>query len=180
MGSPMDILKIFMGLLISYPWNHFSQARAEAKALLERFGDPDARIEKTGVPGIAVAHTTLDNRDVIRKCRRLFQTELAFQYTTKWVPVDFWCDTTLEAMKEVIEREIIGQIKENETWAMKVQKRRWQQYHTKDIIDYLAASIDRRVNLSRPDKIVRVDVLGKRTSISLLRPDEIFSIAASV
>ncbi len=158
-----------MDLTISYSWNHFVPARREAIRILKQFGDLDPQIEGTGVPGIAIAHTALNNREVIQKCRELFRAEPAFQFTMKWVPVDFWCETRLEAMKEVIEKEIRDQIRENEAWAMKVEKHRWQQYHTIDII-----------NLKHPDKIVRIDVLGKRTAISLLKPDAIFSIATAV
>lgn len=35
------------------------------------------------------------------------------------------------------------------------------------------------MNLNHPDKIVRVDVLGKQTAISLLRPEEIFSTSVA-
>jgi tRNA acetyltransferase TAN1 len=164
-----------MDLLISYSWNHFSSARDEAVRLLKQYGDPEPRVEKTSVPGIAIAHTALNNRDVVKKCKELFQTERAFQFAIKWVPVDFWCDTNLDAMKKVIEEEIRDRIKENETWAMKVEKRCWQQYHTRELIEYLAPSIARKVNLGDPDQILRIDVLGKRTAISLLKPDEIFS-----
>jgi tRNA(Ser,Leu) C12 N-acetylase TAN1 len=59
---------------------------------------------------------------------------------------------------------------------MQVHKRRWQQYHTSEIIEYLAADIDRKVDLSHPDWIVCVDVVGRQTAISLLKPQDIFSL----
>ena len=59
---------------------------------------------------------------------------------------------------------------------MQVNKRRWQAYHTIDIVTALAANIDRKVNLSHPDKIVWVDVIGNETAISVLKSDEIFSV----
>jgi len=169
-----------MDLLISYSWGNYFPAYLEAIRVLKRFGDPQPVVEKTKVWGIAVAHTTLNNRVVIQKCRELFQAEPEFQFTLKWVPVDFWVNTDLDAMKKVIEEEIRDRIQEKETWAMKVEKRRWQRYHTIEIIEHLARSIERKVDLRRPDKIVRIDVLGSRTAISLLKPEEIFSIAFPV
>jgi tRNA acetyltransferase TAN1 len=166
-----------MDLLISYSWGNYFPAYLEAVRLLKRFGDPQPAVEKTKVWGIAVAHTTLNNRVVIQKCRELYQAEPEFQFTLKWVPVDFWVDTDLDAIKKVIEEKIRDRIEEKETWAMKVEKRRWQRYHTIEIIEYLARSIESKVDLRRPDKIVRIDVLGSRTAISLLKPEEIFSIA---
>ncbi|MDX1251105.1 MAG: hypothetical protein IDH49_02385 [Gammaproteobacteria bacterium] len=167
-----------MDLLVSYAWGRFFRARAEIIRILKRFGDDNPKVERTRVDGIAIAHTTLDNREVVRKCKELFKTEPVFEFAAKWVPVDFWCDTDLDAMKEVIEENVKDRIKEDETWGMKVEKRRWQKYHTADIIEYLAPSIERKVNLGNPDKLVRIDVVGRRTAISLLEPGEIFSATA--
>jgi len=169
-----------MDLLISYSWGNYFPAYLEAVRLLKRFGDPEPVVEKTKVWGIAVAHTILNNRVVIQKCRELYPAEPEFQFTLKWVPVDFWVETDLDAMKKVIEKEIRDRIQENETWAMRVEKRRWQRYHTIEIIEYLATSIERKVALRHPDKIVRIDVLGSKTAISLLTPEEIFSITLPV
>ncbi len=169
-----------MDLLVSYYWNHFSRARREVGYLLRQFGDPAAKVERTSVIGIAIVHTSLDNREVVRKCTELYRSGFDFRFAIKWVPVDFWCETSLDSIKKVIDEKVRCGIGENETWGMKVEKRRWQKYHTKEIIEYLATGIDRKVNLSNPDKLVRVDVLGDKTAISLLRPGETFSTTATV
>ena len=165
-----------MDLLVSYSWPCFSRARSEIAEILKRFGDSEPWINKSRVVGIAIIHTSLDSREVIRKCRELFETDTVFEFAIKWVPVDFWCKTDLKAVKRIIEEKIRDQIGETETWGMQVDKRGWQQYHTIEIIDYLAPSIERKVNLDNPDKILHIDVLGEQTAISLLRPDEIFSL----
>jgi len=165
-------------LLVSYPWRRFGPARREILRILKRLGDEHARVERTDVDGVALVHTNLDGREVVRRCRELFQTAPTFEFAIKWVPVDYWCDTDLDAMKKLIEEKIRGQIDANETWGMKVEKRGWQKYHAVDIIARLAEAIDRRVNLDRPDKLVRVDVVGRQTAISVLRPGEIFSVNA--
>ena len=166
-----------MDLLVSYSWGQFSRARREIGQILEGFGDPNPIIEKSAVMGISVVQTRLDNRDVIRKCRELYQAEplTAFEFAIKWVPVDYWCETSLESIKELIEEKILERIGDEQTWAMRVKKRRWQRYHTAEIVEYLAAAIDREVNLDNPDRILWVDVVGRDTAVSLLAPDDIFS-----
>jgi tRNA(Ser,Leu) C12 N-acetylase TAN1 len=45
-----------------------------------------------------------------------------------------------------------------------------------NIIAHLAPSIDRKVDLNNPDKIVWIDLLGCHTAIAVLKPEEIFSV----
>lgn len=163
-----------MDLLVSYGWGGFGRAKQEILKTLKRFGDEHAQVERTSVEGIALLHTALDGREVVRRCRELSHEEFAFEYATKWVPVDYWCETDLELMRKLLEQEVRDHIAENETWGMKVEKRRWQQYHTRDIVVHLAQAIDRKVDLSHPDKLVRVDIVGKQTAVSVLRPGELF------
>ena len=167
-----------MDLLVSYSWSSYGPAVQEIKRILERFGDPQPRVEKTGVPGICVVHTHLDNRDVVARCKTLDREEAAFRLAIKWVPVDHWCEKDLDAIRRLIEEQVAPRIEAQETWAMEVQKRGWPQYHTAEIVQHLAAAIDRKVNLRAPDKLVRVDILGNRVAVSLLRPGEIFSARA--
>ena len=129
-----------MDLLVSYNWSHFRLARPEIIAILKRFGDPEPRVEKTATIGIAVAHSRLDNREVILRCRALWQSDplASFEFAIKWVPVDYWCATGLDAMKQVIDERIAERIGKKQSWGMKVHKRRWQRYHTSEIIEFLA------------------------------------------
>lgn len=165
-----------MDLLISHQWGRFRPARREVMEVLRRLGDDQATMEWTVVNGISVLHTSLDGREVIAECRKLLrESEMAFEFAVKWVPVDYWCDTDIDAMKTLIENQVVGCIGPGESWAMKVHKRRWQTYHTDEIVNYLAPSIDRKVDLTSPDKIVWIDVIGLNTAVSVLRPDDIFS-----
>ena len=60
--------------------------------------------------------------------------------------------------------------------SMKVHKRRWQRYHTIEIVEYLAADIEKKVDLGDPDWILWVDIIGRDTAVSLLKPEEVFSL----
>ena len=166
-----------MDLLVSYSWHQFYRAKPEIIRLLQQFGDTSPEAEKTSVWGIAVAHTSLDNRQVINQCRQRFAEEPeAFQWAVKWLPVDYWVKTDLESMKQLIDEQIKPRLAKDQAWAMKVKKRRWQQYHTIDIVIYLTEGLAGKVDLNNPDKIIWVDVIGRRTAISLLSPDDIFSL----
>jgi tRNA(Ser,Leu) C12 N-acetylase TAN1 len=185
-----------MNLPVSYSWGQFPRMQHEARQFLHELGeaanrpsmacgprlcpvgDTQALVSRSAIPGIAVVDTALDARAVIRCCRERLAAGRVFQFAIKWVPVDYWCATDLDAMRELIATRIGPHIGACESWGMKVEKRGWPRYHTSDIVRHLAVAIDRTVNLDRPDWLVRVDVLGPRTAISLLRPGEVFSIGA--
>jgi tRNA(Ser,Leu) C12 N-acetylase TAN1 len=166
-------------LLVSYSWRSYGPARDEVMRVLERLGDSHPVIAKSGVPGIAVVHTALDAREVVRRCQEIAASERAFRFAIKWVPVDCWAQTDLDAIKKVIDEDLVPRIGPGEAFAMRVEKRRWERYHTAEIVAHLTAGIDRPVNLRQPDRIIRLDVLGERTALSLLAPDEIFSAGVS-
>jgi len=167
-----------MELLVSHQRGRYGKARREILRTLRRLSDEHPVVERTGVHGIALVHTRLDGRDVVRRCRALFLEGFAFEYAIKWVPVDYWCERDLEALRSLLAERIRDQIAPDETWGMKVEKRRWQGYRTRDIIVHLARAIDRKVDLDHPDKLVRVDVLGRQVAVSVLRAGDVFSITA--
>ena len=106
-----------MDLLISHSWGQFHRVKPEVIAILKSFGDLDPRVERTAVLGIALAHTCLNNREVIRYCHTLWKERPldSFEYAVKWVPVDHWCQTDLEAIKWLIDHEITAQIGRDQT-----------------------------------------------------------------
>jgi tRNA(Ser,Leu) C12 N-acetylase TAN1 len=167
-----------MELLVSHRRGHFGKARREVLRVLRRLGDEHSVVERTGVDGIALVHTGLDVRDVVRGCRNLLLEGCPFEHAIKWVPVDYWCERDLEAIRRLLADKIRDQIAPDETWGMKVEKRGWQGYRTRDIVIHLARAIDRKVDLAHPDRLVRVDAVGGQVAVSVLRPDDVFSIAA--
>lgn len=166
-----------MDLLVSYSWRHFGPAKNEIIRLLHQFGDANPQVERTSVWGIAIVHTSLDTRQVIGLCKQRLDNDPGdIQWAVKWLPVDYWCDTGLDSIKQVIDQNIKNQLSPVTSWAMTVKKRRWQVYHTIDIVKYLTEDMDGKVNLNNPDKIIWVDVIGKKTAVSLLTPEDIFSL----
>ncbi len=170
-----------MDLLVSFPWHRFYPAWREVRRVLKQLGDSHPHMEWTPVEGIAIVHTALEPRKVVAGCRELFcRGKESFNYAVRWAPVDRWCATNLDVIKRLLEEEIAGQIGEDETWALQVDRHRWREYHTDEIVASLAPAIKRKVDLTKPDKIVRIDIIDQRTAIALLRPEEIFSVLKTV
>jgi len=162
-------------LLVSCPWTMIWRAKREIADVLKLLGDEKPAVKRTIARGIIGVKTRLDSREVIRGLQKLFiKDPLAFQYTLKWVPADFWTHSDMDSMKEAV-MNVREKIREGERWRMTVEKRRYTRYHKIEIINELAELIQEKVDLKNPDKIVRIDIIGKYAAVSVLSPKEIFS-----
>jgi tRNA(Ser,Leu) C12 N-acetylase TAN1 len=66
-----------MDLLVSHQRGRYRKARREILRTLKRLGDEHRAVERTEVQGIALAHTALDAREVVHRCRELFEQGFA-------------------------------------------------------------------------------------------------------
>jgi tRNA acetyltransferase TAN1 len=162
-------------LLVSCGWGEFQSAKEEIFEVLREMGDERPKIRSTLAKGIIGVRTSLDPREVVRKVRGIFEEDPMFlQFSIKWIPIDVWTDSSLDSMREVV-KELRERIQPGEKWRMTVEKRRYALHHKIEIIEDLAELIDEEVDLENPDKILRIEILGKNAGISVLTPREIFS-----
>jgi tRNA acetyltransferase TAN1 len=163
-------------LLVSCSWGAHGRAKAEILKVLKALGDPAPVVTRTVARGVLGVRTRLESRRVIKELQAWYERDPLFlQDTCKWVPVDLWTEADVDRMREAVAglRDRIG---EGETWRMTVEKRRYTRHHTSEIIGALAALIERKVDLTNPDKILRIDILGNEAGMSVLRREEIFSV----
>ncbi len=174
--GPPDTVYDF-NLLVSRSRGGYPRARREIRAILKALGDEKPTVSRTLVRGLIGVKTSLPPRDVVRGLRTLQGANpLLVQYTCKWLPVDTWGSSDVEAMKDTIYR-LRDRIEPTETWRMTLEKRRYTQHHQLELIRILAEPIAAKVDLAHPDKILRVDILGSHAAMSVLTPDDIFSVA---
>jgi tRNA(Ser,Leu) C12 N-acetylase TAN1 len=78
-------------------------------------------------------------------------------------------------MSEVV-KEFAERIKTNERWRMRINKRVFEKYHTDELIEKLTKHVDKpNVDLENPQKTIRVEIIGGKAGLSLLKPQEHFS-----
>jgi len=163
-------------LLVSFSWGMFIEAKEEIGQILSTLGEERPRVKHTIAKGIIGVKTRLDPREVIRGLRTLFDKDpLIFKYTLKWIPIDFWTHSDMESMREAVV-ELRNKIQAGERWRMTVKKRRYARYHKIQIIRELAELINEKVDLKTPEKILRIDILGKYAGVSVIAPQDVFSI----
>ena len=89
----------------------------------------------------------------------------------KIVPIQRLVETSLENIVEIIE-ELGREIDSAETFRITL-KSRFSPLNPQELIIKAASYIDRKVNLTNPDRILMIQILGVITGISLLRSEDI-------
>jgi len=161
-------------LLITYDPNHEGLAKQEVENLMKEIGKTYEIIkEDSGILMLKVD----DAKEVVKKMREIAeQNKDKFNKTFKWIPIERWTKATIEDMQSVI-KEVQEGIGEEERWAMSLDKRRTE-LHEKDLIIKLTEPVEKKnVDLSNPEKIIWVEIIGDEAGISLLKPDEILEVA---
>ncbi|MFX0096988.1 MAG: THUMP domain-containing protein, partial [Candidatus Hodarchaeota archaeon] len=116
-----------------------------------------------------------DPFEVIRKIKKMIQEDpWQIRYALKLVPLEKVVSTSTSEIVEAV-RDLSEKITKNEKFRINVNKR-----HTKidrmTLIKAAADVIDRKVDLENPDKIVNIEIVGSWTGISVLNPNDVFSI----
>ncbi len=96
------------------------------------------------------------------------------QYLLKFVPIQKVLVTDFDEIERYVLSQI-DQIRDDEKYKIIVNKRRIHNEKI-EIIEKIAKSINKTVDLDHPDKIIRLEIIGKYTGISILKEDDVFSI----
>jgi tRNA acetyltransferase TAN1 len=162
-------------LLATTSRGYESHAISELRFLFEKIGDNTASIERTGISGLIAIKTRIDAFEVIRQFRViLHQRPYEFRFTLRVVPVEKVVPTDLDQIQQIVD-ELGSKINENETFRVTVEKR-FTKAHSKDIIEKLATNIKRKVDLTSPDKVILIEVVGGLTGVSIINPDDVLSV----
>lgn len=168
------VLKDF-NLLITTSRGNEEDACSEIWYLLGEIGDSAAKVDKTGITGLIAAKTAFDPFEVVEKFRTILKERpYEFRYTLRVIPIEKVVRTDLGEIERTV-TELASKIKENESFRVTVEKR-FTDTSTSDIIEAAAANIERKVDLGKPDKIVLVEVVGKLTGISIIKPEQILAV----
>jgi tRNA acetyltransferase TAN1 len=163
-------------LLVSCSWRAPGRARREILARLRAVGDPAPVVSRTERKGILSVRTTLDPRDVIRRLRETHdRAPHAFRYTYKWVPVDTWTAPDLPSLRQELTR-LRDRIGPTERWRITVERRAAGCPPAAETIAALVDLVDRKVDLSHPDKILLVELFTGRAALAIVAPSDTFTL----
>lgn len=150
-------------------------ACSELRYLLGEIGESEPAVNRTGVSGLIAAKTAFDPFDVVDKFRAvLHERPYEFRYMLRVIPVERVVRTDLAEIKLAV-MELSSKVGEGDTFRVTVEKR-FTPIHSKDIIEVAAANIKNKVDLTKPDKVVLIEVVGGLTGISVIEPHYVLSV----
>ncbi|MEM1586553.1 MAG: THUMP domain-containing protein [Candidatus Bathyarchaeia archaeon] len=163
-------------LLISTSKGNENNACSEIWFLLGELGDREALVDKTEVAGLVVAKTKLDPFKVIEGLREILRERpWEFRYVLKVIPIEVVVRTRIDEIRRSA-ASLHSKIKENETFRVTVEKRHTE-LSSREIIETAVENLNRKVDLNNPDKIILIEVLGRLTGVSVIKPTDILSVA---
>jgi len=164
-------------LLVSTSRYNEVNAKAEIWFTLLMCGDTYPIIQGIKYPGLITAATNLDTKEVIRKIKEILEKDSSFfQFILKIVPIDYVCETKLKVIKDFVEKYYPLYLNKEDSFKIELKRRKNEIIERDAIIESVAKIITNRVDLDNPDKIIKIELLGKVSGISFLTPDDIFVI----
>lgn len=163
-------------ILVTFHPNEKEQAKNEITKLLKEIDHPAQSIDAVEVDGVYAVRTFEDGKVAIAKLRSICQQQPGkFRHTFHWVPIDHWVPSNIESMKKMA-RELGNGIGRNERWKMHLHKRHSKE-HMEELILELTDPIERGVvDLTHPEKIVVVEIIGALAGMALAKVDEVLDV----
>jgi len=99
-----------------------------------------------------------------------------FGKTHRYIPVDKWVSSKIPDMQKAV-KAFVPKIGENEKWKMDLEKRHYHKLEYDELIVKLTDVVDRRkIDLDKPKKIIKVEIIGTNAGVSLLEPGEFLAV----
>lgn len=152
---------------------------SELSDILRRLGDSSPEVQQTKIAGLLTARTNLNPIDVVEKLKSLVKDEpWLVRNLQRIIPIEDVVETDKDKIARSVAKLAV-KIPEDQSFRVTVEKRHTQ-ISSKDIIEAAASVVNRKVNLDNPDWIVLIEVLGGVTGVSVIKPDQIFSLSKHV
>ncbi len=159
-------------LVVTYDPAHAGKARDEVSAILDGAGVKPQFLE-SDVEGVFLLNIKTP-KEVTKKLNAKANAK-KFTHTFHWVPIDKWVSSKIPDMAKAM-KEIDAKIKAEESWKMELSKRNYKG-ETPKLIMQLTENINKKkVDLKNPQKIVKVEIIGKKAGIALLDKSEYLDV----
>lgn len=146
----------------------------EIKELFYEFGDFYISVKTTHIDGLVVGLCSKDPIDFIVFLReKLKDAPWDIRYLLRFIPIEKVVLANLSELKD-ISIELMKRVSNDESFKILIEKR-----HTNlkkvDIINEIAPLVSARVDLTTPNWILLIEIMGKYAGVSVIKNDSLFS-----
>lgn len=163
-------------LLVTFDPTHIESAKKEILDLLKEIKEKaEILTADDGVAEIVVK----DARKAVAELEKLAKKNIErFAHTMHWTPIDTWTKNNIADIQKAL-KEFEKKIGEKEAWKMELKTRKLKEKPDEiKLILKLTEVIDRKnVDLQKPEKIVKVEIIGNKAGLALLKKNELLNIS---
>lgn len=163
-------------LIVTYDPTHKESAVVEIENLAKSAKEK-ARVLKAeeGVAEVIVGNAKKLVKQLTELCKKDAEK---FAYTFHWIPIEKWTKNAIPDMQKII-KEIQKDIAAAEKWKMdlKMHKQKEKVDEIKLILKLTEVVEKPKVDLEKPQKIIKVEIIGNKAGLSLLLPEEYLNVA---
>ena len=163
-----------MNLIITCARHFEIETKEEITRILDNLGDSKAQTSISDMPGILTVESNLEPIKIIHDIRDMILDEpWSVRYCLRFIPIQKLVETELTEIKNGV-KPLLSKINKDETYRISIEKRN-STISSQELITNVASDIKNKVSLEKPDKIILVEILGKKTGISIIKESNILS-----
>ena len=164
-----------MNLVVTSAKGLEARASAEFKEVALLSGARKFTIERSPYDGVIEVDAE-DAKALVSFIREYVKTEpFKVRFMMRLIPVDRVVDTKMEEIVRAV-KDLSEAIEPSESFRVTIEARD-SPYSEKQLIEAIADSVDRKVSLDSPDKIVLLEIFGEYAGVAVVAPDDIVSIS---
>lgn len=163
-------------LIVTYDPAHLQSCQESLMDVMDKVG-AKPKLLKSKYSGIFLIDIP-KAKEIVKKLIALSKKDAdIFGKTHRYIPVDKWVSSKVPDMQKAI-KSLVPKIGENEKWKMDLEKRHYHKLEYDELIVKLTDVVDRRkIDLKKPKKIIKVEIIGTNAGISLLEPGEFLAVS---
>jgi tRNA(Ser,Leu) C12 N-acetylase TAN1 len=163
-------------LLITYDPAHIESSRGKVENLFKEI-NVKPEFLKSKYDGIFLLNVP-EPKEIVKKLTRISKKDKElFGRTHRYIPIDKWVKSKVPDMQNAI-KTLVPKIKKEEKWMMDIEKRHYDKLDFKELIIKLTDVVNReKIDLNKPKKIIKVEIVGNDAGISVLEPDEMLIVS---
>ena len=167
-------------LLSTYDPSYFIESRVEVEDLLALIHGQASFLGPV-VHGVHKLAAPEASRRIVGRLRYLHAISPdKFQYTRSWVPIDHWCSGNLDEIVDLVSR-VGEEVGEEESWKIILDRTGCRMKGIEKLVETLSHCILRSgADLSNPQRIIYIHIIGQEAAVSLLDPDDILEATSQV